>query len=131
MNTATAAMDSRGIMQQIREYLAGGMTSTEVISLGYRPSTVYKVQRQLDRRGQCEGRAPVTGNAEVAIATKNVLPHSQLETENARLQQEVEDLTSQLEATHDLTLELVEKEDGLEGEVRALHERVNALQIEA
>lgn len=131
MDTGTLAMEPIGVMQQISEHLAGGKTSTEVISLGYKSSTVYKVKRKLIRRAQANGRVPVTGNDQLAISITNGFSQSQLETENARLQQEVEDLTSQLEATHDLTLELVEKEDGLEGEVRTLHERVNALQIEA
>ncbi len=39
-------MNGSGIMDEIRVLLGQGRTSGECISLGYRPGTVYKVQRQ-------------------------------------------------------------------------------------
>ncbi len=43
-------MDSTGIMEQIREHIAQGKKSGELIRMGYAPGTVYKVQRQMRRR---------------------------------------------------------------------------------
>ncbi len=40
-------MESTGIMAQVRELLASGKSSREVIEKGYAPGTVYKVQRSL------------------------------------------------------------------------------------
>jgi DNA repair exonuclease SbcCD ATPase subunit len=45
-------------MQDIRTLLSQGKSSAEVIALGYKPPTVYKVQRQL-RHKQSDGKAPV------------------------------------------------------------------------
>lgn len=124
-------MEPKGVMQRIGEHLVGGKTSTEVISMGFKSATVYRVQRRLSRRGQGSGGVPVTGNAQPAVATTNVVQQSQLETENARLQREVEDLTSQLEGTHELAQDLVDRKDELEAELRALHGQVSTLQPEA
>ena len=52
-------MTSKSIMQDIRSLLSQGKSSTEVIALGYKPPTVYKVQRQLRQKHQPNGRAPV------------------------------------------------------------------------
>lgn len=49
-------MQSDGIMQQIREHLAEGKSSSEVIALGYAPPTVYKVRRHMGRKAQRELR---------------------------------------------------------------------------
>lgn len=43
-------MDTKGIMQEIREHLARGKSSAEVIALGHKPPTVYKVQRQMRKK---------------------------------------------------------------------------------
>lgn len=51
-------MASNSIMEDIRNLLSQGKSSTEVISLGYKPPTVYKVQRRL-RQQQPNGKAPV------------------------------------------------------------------------
>jgi hypothetical protein len=40
-------MISNGIMEDIRNLISQGKSSAEVIALGYKPPTVYKVQRQL------------------------------------------------------------------------------------
>jgi DNA repair exonuclease SbcCD ATPase subunit len=51
-------MSTTGIMEEIRELLSQGKSSSEVIALGYKPPTVYKVQRQF-RRQQPNGKVPV------------------------------------------------------------------------
>ena len=54
--------NAKGIMEQIREHLAQGESSQEIIALGYAPGTVYKVQRIMRQKseGQMEGMAQVT-----------------------------------------------------------------------
>jgi hypothetical protein len=44
-------MPGNGIMAEIRNLLYQGKSSGEVISLGYKPPTVYKVQRRLRKKG--------------------------------------------------------------------------------
>ncbi len=44
--------NAEGIMSQIRSLLAQGLSSGEVIKRGVPPSTVYKVQAQMRRKGQ-------------------------------------------------------------------------------
>ncbi|MDP7469536.1 MAG: hypothetical protein QGI79_01805, partial [Dehalococcoidia bacterium] len=46
-----------GVMQAVRDLLAGGLNSREVIENGYAPGTVYKVQKQLRKRN-CEALPP-------------------------------------------------------------------------
>jgi hypothetical protein len=43
---------SSGIMEEIRTLLSQGKSSGEIIALGYKPGSVYKVQRLLRGRGQ-------------------------------------------------------------------------------
>jgi len=49
-------MESKGTMEQIRELLAEGKSSGEVIALGYAPSTVYKVRRYMRLKTRQEDR---------------------------------------------------------------------------
>ncbi len=44
-------METKGIMQQVREHFGHGNSSTHVIALGDAPSTVDKVQRELRKKG--------------------------------------------------------------------------------
>lgn len=60
-------MASNGIMQGIRDLLSQGQTSSQVIALGNKSSTVYKVQRQLRQKQQRNG----TASAQAAV---HVLP---------------------------------------------------------
>jgi DNA repair exonuclease SbcCD ATPase subunit len=52
-------MTSKSIMQDIRSLLSQGKSGGEVIALGYKPPTVYKVQRQLRQKQQPNGKIPV------------------------------------------------------------------------
>lgn len=45
-------MTGEGVMEEIRTLLSRGSSSGELIAVGYRPSTVYKVQRQCRRRDE-------------------------------------------------------------------------------
>jgi len=53
-------MQDHGIFQEIRELLALGKPSREVIEMGYAPGSVYKAQRQLRKR---VGSTPSSSNA--------------------------------------------------------------------
>jgi uncharacterized protein YoaH (UPF0181 family) len=55
-------MASNGIMEDIRNLLSQGMSSAEVIALGYKPPTVYKVQRQLRNAGKGRGQGDRAGS---------------------------------------------------------------------
>jgi len=117
-------MLGNGIMQEIRGLLSSGKASGEVIALGYKPPTVYKVQRQLNQKGQGDGRAAAPGNAQLPTSTMDAKSESALEAENFRLRQEVETLEGQLECAVDGDAELA-------AQVQTLLERMKALEAEA
>ena len=51
-------MTGEGVMEEIRTLLYRGSTSGELIAVGYRPSTVYKVQRHWRRREESNAAGP-------------------------------------------------------------------------
>ncbi len=53
-------MRDHGVLQEIRDLLALGKPSREVIEMGYAPGSVYKAQRQLRKR---VGSTPFSSNA--------------------------------------------------------------------
>ena len=57
-----------GVMEEIRSHLAQDKSSSEIIALGFNPSTVNKVQRQLDLSPETE--QPVQQEAPEQQATK-------------------------------------------------------------
>jgi DNA repair exonuclease SbcCD ATPase subunit len=67
-------MASNGIMQDIRDLLSQGHTSSQVIALGNKPSTVYKVQRQLRQKQQRNGTAPAQAAGQVQPPNDPELP---------------------------------------------------------
>jgi len=81
----------RGIMAQIRELLSEGLSSREVIELGYAPGTVYKAQRQLRRPK--EGAIP-KGYLDLSTDSPKLVGElSRLSEEKGRLEAEVERLS--------------------------------------
>ena len=58
-------MNTNGVMGEIRGLLNQGTSSSEAITLGYKPSTVYKAQRQL-RTALFDSEPPVTTQVVVA-----------------------------------------------------------------
>ena len=48
--------DSKGIMEQIRDHLAQGRSSRELIDAGFAPGTVYKAQRQIRKKSHGHSR---------------------------------------------------------------------------
>ena len=50
---------SKGIMEQIRDHLAQGRSSRELIDAGFAPGSVYKAQRQVRRKAPGHRLEPV------------------------------------------------------------------------
>src|ERR687895_2112481 len=102
-------MATKGVMQQIQERVAQGKSSQEVISLGYAPGSVYKVQRQLrhSREEKEEPAAPGTAEAQVPVVNNEVLIRmGRLETENAQLRTQMAELRQEVEKVTSLQYQL-------------------------
>ena len=98
-------MESKGVMQQIREHLTEGRSSTDVTALGYAPSTVFKVQRQIRRRTRLNlNRSLETGHLVSAMAKEDT--GSTLVAKDEKLRAEIEHLRQQVKATDNLSLQL-------------------------
>lgn len=88
-------MESKGIMEQIREHIAQGKSSSDIIAMGYAPPTVYKVQRWMRKKGLTGGRPQI----ELApVAPVTIADHvsqtrvKELEAENEQLRQQLSEL---------------------------------------
>jgi hypothetical protein len=93
-------MVGKGIMQEIREHLAQGKSSQEVIALGYAAGSVYKIQQQLRRSSGEKGNASVrpTPQAQVSVVDNKVLAQMEhLQTENAELRSQMAELLQEVE----------------------------------
>ena len=55
--------ESKGIMEQIRDHLAQGRSSRELIDAGFAPGSVYKAQRQMRRNSHDPKQEPVQATA--------------------------------------------------------------------
>jgi transposase-like protein len=102
-------MVDKGIMEGIREHLAQGKSSQEVIALGYAPGTVYRIQHQLRRRSGEKGKTSVraTPEAQVPIIdTEAVARMKHLETENAQLRAQMAELHQEVERVTSLHSQL-------------------------
>ena len=82
-------MDSNGVMEEIRGLLNQGSSSSETIALGYKPSTVYKAQRQL-RTVLSASDPPVT--TQVLVANMASEDWAKLREENNTLREQVSSL---------------------------------------
>jgi predicted RNase H-like nuclease (RuvC/YqgF family) len=92
--------ETRGIMHRIREHLIEGKSSQEVITLGYAPGSVYKIQRQLRRSSGEKEEASVraTPEAQVPIVdTEAGARMERLETENIELRTQIVELAKEIE----------------------------------
>ena len=90
----------KGVMEEIRELLSLGMSSREVIDLGYAPGTVYKVQRQLREKKPEVQQTEPTSNETSAREFAEVV--RDLQAEIASLQAEVGRLRPTAEVANDL-----------------------------
>ncbi len=120
-----------GIMQQIRERLAGGQSSGEVIAGGFAPPTVYKVQRQLRRRDQNgAGRSVVLAQPD-PVTTEAAKRIRELEAQVEGLEDEVDSMSEDAVELVKTQGELVKAESklkGLEAEWDEVCRRVIALE---
>jgi hypothetical protein len=67
-------MDTKGVMQQIRELLSEGKSSKEVIALGYASGSVYKIQRQMRKRAvPTENSPPLQGHQREISPAESIL----------------------------------------------------------
>jgi hypothetical protein len=110
-------MDTKGVLQQIREYLAPGKSSQEVIALGYAPGSVYKIQRQLRRHNEEkeEPAARSTAEAQVPVVDTEALARMErLETENAELRTQMVDLLQEVKRITSLHPQLDQLQRGFE-----------------
>jgi myosin heavy subunit len=82
-------MNRNGVMEEIRSLLSEGRSSTETIALGYKPSTVYKAQRQLGKSASVSG-PPVT--TQVLVTNMASEDSTRLREENQALQEQVSSL---------------------------------------
>jgi predicted RNase H-like nuclease (RuvC/YqgF family) len=110
-------MDTKGVLEQIREHLAQGKSSQEVIALGYAPGSVYKIQRQLRRRreGKEEPAARSTAEAQVPVVNNEVfIRMERLETENAELRTQMAELLQEVKRVASLHSQLDQLQRRLE-----------------
>lgn len=115
-------MLNTGIMEQIRGLLSQGQSSGEVILLGFRPQTVYKVQRKLTR--ETFGSNSTPGHPPPSPSTEDYAPNTGKESENIGLRREVANLKDRLDRA-------VYAEAELESEMLTLRDRVTVLEGEA
>jgi DNA repair exonuclease SbcCD ATPase subunit len=113
-------MTSNGIMAEIRSLLSQGRSSGQVIALGYKPPTVYKVQHQLHSPSQGKGAVSTPGGIQPLSGNVDHKPRAQLEAENISLRREIETLKSHLEY-------VLGEDAELEAKVKTSEERAKAL----
>ena len=132
-------METKGIMQEIRELLESRKTSGDVIAQGYAPSSVHKALRQVRSQGQSGRRVPTRApmaQANGRRATGGSHPgtngedREELREEIALLRQEAQEgdaLRAELEEAKDRLLQLEADAE----QVPVLRARVAALEFEA
>lgn len=109
--TGENVMMGFGIMDEIRVLLSQGRTSGECISFGYRPGTVYKVQRQ--------SKTPIkTGEASPNSGSPTLFTRDDFERDHWEWTEHLEDLVEQDE----------HRIEGLSADVRMLEQQIADLQ---
>ena len=93
-------MTQATVTEALRGLLAEGLTSAEIIARGYRPGTVYKVQRSLRLAAALASEPPATATVngtkdlgEVSLDTEDGFEDDELEDEEA-----TEERVTELEA---------------------------------
>ncbi len=109
-----------GIMEEIRELWSNGMSSGELIEVGYAPGTVYKVQRQMRRRCQGGDEGTSTSMRQTPTVEEVYLARiKELETEN-----------DGLESWAELLDERLDEQDSLGSQLEDARERIRELEAE-
>jgi DNA repair exonuclease SbcCD ATPase subunit len=128
-------MGNERIMQQVRGLLSQGRSSGEVIALGYKPGTVYKVQRQLRLRQTKEDvPAPVMDQDEASSDGEEPEEVSAEDADLVRLffgPVDEPDQDTSLRAELEQARGRIEELEAEAGKVQVLQERVHALEAEA
>jgi len=130
-------MPSNGIMKEIQSLLAQDKSNAEVIALGFRPSTVYKVQRLLRQQSRENEQPPPQTMAQVQVTNADPQAWSEPKDGTGHLNQQSGSLAGQAAEIASLRQELaetLERTAVLEVEAadaQALRERVAALEPEA
>ena len=127
-------MDSNGVMEEIRGLLNQGRSSSETIALGYKPSTVYKAQRQL-RKVLSAPDPPVT--TQVLVTNMASEDWAKLREENNTLREQVsslEEVTAERDSLiADLDFATGQKEELVleASQARVLQDHLSELEPEA
>ena len=95
-------MSQRGIMAEIRVLLAQEKSPKEIIILGYKPSTVYRAQQQLEEGLPQPNQLPSQGSTQVVV-NNNMEPQgitelAEFKEENTRLIQQLEPQVMELDS---------------------------------
>ena len=98
-------MSQKGIMAEIRALLAQDKSPKEVITLGYKPSTVYRAQQQLEEGLPQPNQLPFQGPTQVVV-NNNMEPQgttelAELKEENTLLNQQLEAQVMELESVRE------------------------------
>ncbi len=100
-------MSNNGVMKEISSLLAEDKSSTEIIALGFKPSTVYKTQRlmrQQDNNGHSKqslgGEAPSAESHDDATQTLNQIIKPEVEDRREQFIEEQDPRAVALGAAH-------------------------------
>ena len=123
-------METKGIMAEIREHLAKGKSSREVIHLGFAPGTVYKVRRQLTRGENLPVKPKVAKDETPAIVGVEDTPDDNgewiedwetpneefelLQSQIRRAEARIAELQAQVSDAHSILLKATELEQQVE-----------------
>jgi myosin heavy subunit len=105
-------MNANGVMEEIRNLLREGKSSTETIGLGYKPSTVYKAQRQLARSTSVAGPP----------ASTQVLVTNMASEDSTSLREEIQVLREQVSSHEEVTAERDSFKEELDSAVLQIEE---------
>ncbi len=131
-------MSQKGIMAEIRALLAQDKSAKEVISLGYKPSTVYRAQQQLEEGLPQPGQLPPQGSTQVVV-NNNMEPQTsgelgELKEENTLLNQQLEGQVMELESVREELAQVMALNEELKSEAsqaKVLRARLAALEPKA
>ncbi len=138
-------METKGIMADIREHLIQGMTSREVIDIGYAPGSVYKARRQVASAGDLPVKPkPTKDETPPAVSLEDQpddddswnlhgeSPFEELESLRSQLdkaEEKIARLEGQTTEAQTLRLKVMELEQRVESMTRSLtaQEKQNAI----
>lgn len=131
-------MSQKGIMTEIRALLAQEKSPKEIICLGYKPSTVYRAQQQLEEGLPQPNQLPFQGPTQVVV-NNNMEPQgttevAELKEQNTRLIQQLEEQVMELDSLREELDQVKALNEELKVEAsqaKVLRARLAALEPEA